>query len=65
MLETVKQTINNLPCISFSRYYSEYVMDIQDQIIENEISNVRRSLLNPVMLNYIVDKEFRGLEYDK
>ena len=60
MLETVKQTINNLPCISFSRYYSEYVMDIQDQIIENEISSVRRSLLNPLMLDYIVDKEFRS-----
>ena len=60
MLETVKQTINNLPCISFSRYYSEYVMDIQDQIIENEISSVRRSLLNPLMLDYIVDREFRS-----
>lgn len=38
MLETIKQTIKNVPFISFEEYFIQYMMDIQDSSIDDEVS---------------------------
>lgn len=47
MLETVKQLISNSPDISFTEYYQQYVMDIQDYNLCLEVD----SLKNPNVLS--------------
>ena len=41
MLETVKQHIREVPDISFSDYYQNYICEVQDQNIVAEISSVK------------------------
>ena len=43
MLETVKATIANSPFISFDQYFLQYVFEIQDKNIDNEISFLLRN----------------------
>lgn len=38
MLETIKAYIDNLPNKTFGQFYQEYVIKMQDQIIESDIS---------------------------
>lgn len=37
MLETVKNSINNIPDIPFSVFYGNYIMKVQDDNIEEEL----------------------------
>lgn len=66
MLETVKQSINNLPCISFEEYYQYYVMDVQDHNIDAEVSfMVRNNNISSRILNQIIGNEIEVLNSDK
>lgn len=42
MLETVRKEIKNLPSCTFSQYFIEYVMSVQDSNIDSEFSYLRR-----------------------
>lgn len=42
MLETVKNLIN-APYISFENYFQQYVMEVQDESIKNEIEFLLRN----------------------
>lgn len=48
MLESIKNTIDTLPDISFGEYYQQYVIQTQDVILDN-------------MLN-IADKQYTDIE---
>lgn len=50
MLETVKQTIKKSPCISFGRYFTEYVFRMQDESIDNEVTFLLRN--NKIDVNF-------------
>lgn len=41
MLETIKQEIDRLPDISFADYYQQYVITMQDQIMDYHLSLVK------------------------
>lgn len=43
MLEIVKQSIRNAPCISFRQYFTQYIFAIQDANIDNEITFLLRN----------------------
>lgn len=38
MLETVKSCMDNIPNISFDKYFLQYVMEVQDSMIAEELS---------------------------
>ena len=60
MLETVKQTIHNSPCISFVEYFANYVMYVQDESINNEVSSlVRNNQLSAYVLNKVINKNLK------
>lgn len=65
MLETVKQTINNLPCISFEEYYQYFVMDTQDRIIELEVEQFGKHSLTPTIINREINRELEVFSDDK
>ena len=49
MLKTVVDYINELPSMSFQRYYTNYVMEMQDIGIESEMYSVSKiSGLHPL-----------------
>lgn len=50
MLETIKQTIADSPCITFGRYFTEYVLNIQDANIDNEFTFLLRN--NSIDVNF-------------
>ena len=43
MLETVKHTIKNIPFITFEEYFIQYVMQMQDTNIDDEVTFVMRN----------------------
>ena len=58
MLETLKQTICDLPCISFEGYYQHYVMDIQDMNIYSEVASMtRNNIVDSSVINKLINKE--------
>ena len=60
MLETVKQIIHNSPCISFVEYFANYVMYVQDESINNEVSSlVRNNQLSAYVLNKVINKNLK------
>lgn len=42
MLNTIREYIDNLPDIPFVEFYQQYVMQIQDECIDIELSRLRR-----------------------
>jgi len=61
MLETVKQTIIESPCISFGRYFTEYVLDIQDRNIDNEVTFLlRNNNIDINLFNRVMNKQSEG-----
>ena len=61
MLETLKQTMNDLPCISFEEYYQRYVMDVQDTSIDSEVSYLlRNNSMSSVIINKVINREVEG-----
>lgn len=62
MLETVKSTINNLPSISFERYFIEYIMNMQDLNIDNEVSFLlRNNFLTTLDVDKLTFNELRSI----
>ena len=58
MLETLKQAIYDLPCISFEEYYQYYVMDIQDMNIYSEVASMtRNNIVDSSVINKLINKE--------
>ena len=43
MLETVKQMIKDTPYISFEQFFQNYVMKVQDESIDEEVSFLFRN----------------------
>ena len=65
MLETVLQTINNVPSISFEEYFTEYVMEIQDANIDSEVSFLlRNNFLASSDIDKLMFNELRSLRND-
>jgi len=63
MLETMKQTIINLPSITFEQYFTEYVMQIQDTNIDNEVSFLlRNNFLSSLDIDKLTSNELRNLQ---
>lgn len=64
MLETIKQTIKDLPSITFEEYFISYVMQVQDSSINTEMNFVlRNNFLTPVDIDKLVNQEVTS--YDK
>lgn len=62
MLGTVKSYISNLPDIPFNRYFNNYIMDVQDDNIENEMKFLlSRNTLNIYMMDNIISETYRRL----
>ena len=51
MLERVKSYIDKEPSISFDQYYKEYVISVQDKMIEDEFGTLDKDFkdINSVM----------------
>lgn len=65
MLETIKSSIKDLPCISFEEYFTSYVMQMQDINIDNEISFLlRNNFLNVCSVDKLVANELRSILND-
>lgn len=65
MLETVKQTIENLPYIKFGDYFHQYVLSVQDMNIDAEIAFfVKHNFLNALAIDRLIDVEHRSIETD-
>lgn len=62
MLETVKESIHNLPDISFQEFYSDYVMKVQDDNIDEEFRFLSsNNNLTPLSINRLISKSFERL----
>lgn len=58
MLETVKSAIKDAPFISFEQYFVRYVMEVQDQNIDQEVSFLfRNNKMNMVLLNRLISTQ--------
>lgn len=65
MLETILQTINNIPSISFEEYFTNYVMEIQDANIDSEVSFLlRNNFLASADIDKLMFNELRSLRND-
>lgn len=43
MLETIKHLINISPDISFTEYYQQYVMEVQDRSLDVEVNRLKNT----------------------
>ena len=58
MLDTIKQTIKEVPFISFEEYFLRYVMKMQDDNIDNEVSFLlRNNFLSTLSLDRLINSE--------
>ena len=58
MLETIKMYIQSQPCISFEKYYTDYICSIQDLHIDAEISQlITRYTVTPNIISKIINSE--------
>lgn len=58
MLETVKQLINDSPFITFEQYFHQYVMNVQDVNIDNEVAfMIQNNDISPMLLNQVMNSE--------
>lgn len=64
MLETIKQSIKNAPFITFEQYFIEYVMQMQDTNIDNEVTfMLHNNSLTTKSLDKLINSEVTT--YDK
>ena len=62
MLDTVEFLIKNSPCISFRKYFIQYVFDVQDANIDSEVTFLlRNNRLNSVALNQLINSQLGGI----
>lgn len=63
MLETVKKSIHDLPDIPFYKFYNNYVMQVQDYLIDVEVKlSLQTVAKNPLALARLIDNYARGLQ---
>lgn len=62
MLETVKKTMKSLPDIEFSKFYTCYMMEVQDTDIDNEMSTlVRCNSLDTHVLGKLIALNYKEM----
>lgn len=62
MLETIKSSLKNLPTISFEEYFQQYVMDVQDTTINDEITTfVRNNPLDVMLIAAVIKDSYERL----
>ena len=54
MLETIKESIANLPSESFGEFYQKYIFDLEDEIIDHDISKANSAFKSIEDINEIV-----------
>ena len=55
MLKTVQNYIQNQNDTSFDEFYTQYIMDVQDQFLELEIQHMSsRNILTPLKMMHII-----------
>lgn len=60
MLETIKRTIKEVPFISFEEHFLLYLMQVQDDNIDNEVAFLlRNNLLSVMSVDKLIDSEVR------
>ena len=58
MLDTVMKMIQETPYISFERYFQEYIMKVQDEAINEEVSFlVRNNFPSANSISKLINKE--------
>lgn len=60
ILKTVLNKIKESPHIPFERYFTEFVMNVQDQMLDREIS-LSKSKMNVDDLQELIESIYRGL----
>lgn len=62
MLENIKEAIQNLPTTPYPEFFHQYVMEVQDMSIGNEIlSLVRNNNLDMVMMARVIKDNYERL----
>ena len=62
MLENVKESLKTLPEISFEHHFQQYVMDVQDSAINDEITSfVGNNPLDIVMIARVIKDNYERL----
>ena len=64
MLKTVEEYIENLEDIPFSLFYKQYIMEVQDDNIDKEVSYLMHSSqLNVLNLSALIDETAKAVKY--
>ena len=62
MLDSIKQMIENVPCISFEEYFQRYIMEVQDNSIDSEVSFLLKNNFPSVnSMIRLINKEVEGM----
>lgn len=60
MLKSIKQSISNAPCITFGQYFTRYVLQVQDNNIDSEVTFLlRNNAIDPLFLNRVMNMEMK------
>lgn len=63
MLETVKACIENAPTMSFSRFFQEYVLSVQDSNIDREFKYlVNRNVIGVDSMGVLIKNTIERLK---
>lgn len=62
MLNTIKQYINTLPDISFNQYYQQYINDVQDYTLGQEVKDLRNADI--LSIDRLIAKLMKEVEDD-
>lgn len=64
MLKTVEEYIDNLEDITFSTFYKQYIMEVQDENIDKEVSYLlHSSQLNVLNVSALIDETAKAVKY--
>lgn len=64
MLKTVEEYIENLEDIPFSLFYKQYIMEVQDENIDKEVSYLMHSSqLNVLNVSALIDETAKAVKY--
>ncbi len=62
MLETIKDYISSSPNVPFEKFYLEYMMRVQDENIEYEMSYMLlNNDINALILSKVIENTYEGL----
>ena len=66
MLETIKDYISNLPNNDFESHFNQYMMDVQDRSIHDEVNITLRQFKKDILdIERTVQSEYEGLVNQK